>query len=488
MERGSAGETSGNVELELITRKRRSIAVALKTTPLRDRDKLTGMLWFARDEGLGKRVRQELTHLASRDSLTGLFSRRRFEEELNLEIGRSRREQYPCAVLYLDLDHFKDVNDVFGHAAGDELLTRFSELLLSQVPETDVVARFGGDEFTVLLPHTDIERAREVAEKLLKAIDRQEFNVNGQAVSMTASVGIARIPEDGRTQEELLSSADMAMYQAKETGRNRVCDYGGELDLHGLIEERLEWRRRIAEAVAHDLLILHAQPILDLNSGETSRYELLLRMPSADGGVYAAAKFIDYAERFGMMRPIDRWVVRNGIRLAARYGRQYEDLVFEINISGHGFGDDQLLKIIASELASSGADPMRIVFEVTETAAINNLEQAKRFISDVKRMGCGFALDDFGVGFSSLHQLKNLDVDYLKINGAFIRNLSRDRVDQHLVKAIVEVSRVLGKGTIAEFVSDGQTLNLLREFGVDFAQGYHICRPGDITAFPTQAA
>jgi len=488
MERGAAGEASTNVNLELFTRTGRSVAAGLNTDPLRDNGKLTGMLCFVRDESGKKRFQQELTHLASRDSLTGLFNRRRFEEELNLEIGRSRRGEYSSAVLFLDLDHFKDVNDVLGHAAGDELLTRFSELLLSQVRETDVVARLGGDEFTVILPHTDIAGAREIGEKLLDAIGRQELSVNGQAMPMTASVGIARIPEDGRTQEELLSSADMAMYQAKEAGRNRVCDYGGELDLHGLVEKRLEWRRRIAEAVAHDLLILHAQPILDLNNGGISNYELLLRMPSADGGVYEAAEFINHAERFGMMRPIDRWVVRNGIKLAARQAGSSRDVVFEINISGHGFSDDQLPKIIANELASSRVDPKSVVFEVTESAAISNLEPANRFISDVKRMGCGFALDDFGVGFSSLHQLKNLDVDYLKIDGAFIRNLPNDTVDQHLVKAIVEVSRALGKATIAEFVSDGQTLNLLREFGVDFAQGYHIGQPADINTFLAQAA
>ena len=489
MERGSKGEPSTNVNLELFTRTGRSVAVGLNTNPLRDKGQLTGMLWFVTDESGRKRFQQELTHLASRDSLTGLFNRRRFEEELNLEIGRSRRGEYSSAVLFLDLDHFKDVNDVLGHAAGDELLTHFSELLLSQVRETDVVARLGGDEFTVILPHTDIAGAREFGEKLLDAIGRQELNVNGQAMPMTASIGIARIPEDGRTQEELLSSADMAMYQAKEAGRNRVCDYGGELDLHGLVEKRLEWRRRIAEAVAHDLLILHAQPILDLNNGGISNYELLLRMPAADGAVYEAAQFISHAERFGMMRPIDRWVVRNGIKLAARFGDgRHRDVVFEINISGHGFNDDQLPVIIANELVASRVDPKKIVFEVTESAAISNLERANRFISDVKRIGCGFALDDFGVGFSSLHQLKNLDVDYLKIDGAFIRNLPHDTVDQHLVKAIVEVSRALGKATIAEFVGDGQTLNLLRKFGVDFAQGYHIGKPADIATFLAQAA
>ena len=188
-----------------------------------------------------------------------------------------------------------------------------------------------------------------------------------------------------------------------------------------------------------------------------------------------------------MMWTIDRWVVRNRIRLADRYGSgKHRDVVFEINISAHGFNDDQLPKIIANELAAARIDPKRIVFEVTESAAISNLERANRFLSDVKRIGCRFALDDFGVGFSSLHQLKNLDVDYLKIDGAFIRNLPNDTVDQHLVKAIVEVSRALGKATIAEFVGDGQTLNLLRKFGVDFAQGYHIGQPADITTFLAQ--
>ena len=441
-----------------------------------------------------KQIEIELIYQASHDPVTGLPNRNMFMDHLRELIDISYGDsESQFSVIFIDIDNFKIINDSYGHLAGDELLrlisARCSKYIseLSSETTTLEMARFGGDEFAILLSgEAGSQIASPIAEEILRLLD-VPFEIAGQDVYATASIGITDSSMKYQQPEHVLRDADIAMYQAKEAGRNRVCDYGGELDLHGLVEKRLEWRRRIAEAVAHDLLILYAQPILDLNNGGISNYELLLRMPSADGGVYEAAKFINHAERFGMMRPIDRWVVRNGIRLADRYGGGvHRDVVFEINISGHGFNDDQLPKIIANELAASRVDPKRIVFEVTESAAIGNLERANRFISDVKRIGCRFALDDFGVGFSSLHQLKNLDVDYLKIDGAFIRNLPNDTVDQHLVKAIVEVSRALGKATIAEFVGDGQTLNLLRKFGVDFAQGYHIGEPADIATFLAQ--
>jgi predicted signal transduction protein with EAL and GGDEF domain len=364
-----------------------------------------------------------------------------------------------------------------GHWAGDELLTGVGKLLADRLRDTDIVARLGGDEFTIILPHTDVEQGRIVAEQLIATLGNHKFRLADQTFVITASVGIALIPEHGATAEELLSHADVAMYQAKENGRNRVCIYSPYTDWRAQTESRLNWRKRIGDALECERFQLYAQPILDLRTNEISQYELLLRMIDPDGEVVDAAEFIDSAERFGLMQAIDRWVVQRGIRFASEVNGSGRDVKMEINISGKAFADEELLPIIRRELASTQIDPHKIIFEVTETAAIHNIHEAREFVDELKRIGCKFALDDFGVGFSSFYQLKSLDVDYLKIDGSFIQDLPSDAIDQHLVKAMVEVARALNKETIAEFVADEETTQLLREFGVGFAQGYHIGRP-----------
>jgi EAL domain-containing protein (putative c-di-GMP-specific phosphodiesterase class I) len=272
------------------------------------------------------------------------------------------------------------------------------------------------------------------------------------------------------------------MYQAKENGRNRVCVYSANTDWRAQSESRLSWRKRIGDALECDRFVLFAQPILDLSTNRVSQYELLLRMIDTNGSVIDAGAFIDSAERFGLMQAIDRWVVRQGIRIAAEYARRGRDVRTEINISGKAFADDELLPLIRSELTSTQVDPRNLIFEVTESAAIHNIHEAREFVDELKRIGCRFALDDFGVGFSSFYQLKSLDVDFLKIDGSFIQDLPNDEIDQHLVRAIVEVARALNKETIAEFVADEETTHLLRELGVGFAQGYHLGRPRDAWA------
>ncbi len=430
-----------------------------------------------RDISERKRFESQLVQMANHDPLTGLFNRRRFDEELERHVSEAQRYDLRGALLFMDLDTFKDVNDSRGHHAGDELLFALARLLREQLRATDIVARLGGDEFAVLLPHTDMEQAQVVAADLLDTIRNRTFVAGGSPLRITASIGMALFPDQTASAGECLSRADLAMYRAKDEGRDRVCLFTPDGDWQAQIESRISWQQRVREALENDRFVLHAQPILNLADGRISQHELLLRLDGGGGEFVLPGMFLDVAERSGLIQDIDRWVVRQAIRLIAEHQAAGDDIRLEVNLSGKAFADQELLPMIQRELIAAGVDPGRLILEVTETAAIANVDEAEKFLRTLKALGCGFALDDFGVGFSSFSHLKHLPVDYLKIDGSFIRDLPRSTVDQHLVQAIVGVARGLGKRTIAEFVGDGETLRLLREYGVDFAQGYFIGRP-----------
>ena len=474
--------TTGLHECELVAKGGRRVPVEINTRVMYKDGKPIGVQGTARDINDRRRFEQQLIHLASHDPLTELFNRRRFEDELQLQLARAKRFATRGTLLFLDLDHFKDVNDSLGHRAGDELLTSVALLLRGLLRETDVMARLGGDEFTIILPYAAVAEGRAIAKKLLTSLQNHSFTIVGQPLAITASLGIALFPEHGVTAEELLSNADLAMYQAKQNGRNQISVYSTDIDWQSQIEARLGWRRRIWEALNEERFILRAQPILDLRSNETSQYELLLRMIGEDGEVIDAGRFIDNAERFGLIQSIDRWVVKEAVQLLADHRRSGRELVLEVNLSGKALADRKLLKIIERGLAEGTVNPRNLILEVTESAAISNLLQAQDFIRNLKALGCRFALDDFGVGFSSFYQLKQLPVDFLKIDGSFIREVATSDVDQHLVRAIVELAHALNKETIAEFVGDQETVEVLREIGVDYAQGYHI---GEAAELPT---
>jgi len=446
------------------------------------RDASGAVIGFAgtiRDISERKRFESQLVHVANHDPLTGLFNRRRFDEEVERHLSEAQRYDLHGVLLFMDLDQFKDVNDSRGHHAGDELLSALARLLRDRLRETDVVARLGGDEFAILLPHTDVDNARAVSADLLDAIRSHTFVAGGSPLRVTASIGIALFPDHAANAGELLSRADLAMYRAKDEGRDRWCVFASDGDWQGEIASRVGWHQRIREALENDRFALYAQPIMDLADGRLSQHELLLRL--ADGGEFVLpGLFLDTAERSGLIQDIDRWVVRQAIQLIAAHRSAGRELRLEVNLSGKAFADQELLRIIQRELAGTGIDPASLILEVTETAAIANIDQAQSFLRTLRALGCGFALDDFGVGFSSFSHLKHLPVDYLKIDGSFIRDLPRSPVDQHLVQAMVAVARGLGKRTIAEFVGDDETLNLLKEFGVDFAQGYFIGRPAPL--------
>jgi len=421
-----------------------------------------------------------LTRAANFDRLTGLPNRRRFEESLR-RVGQGSHRDTRGALLLLGLDDLKAVNDGLGHKAGDEVLLRVAQLLGDQVTEDKWVARLEGDEFALLLPAADVHQAEVVARTLLQKMREQPILIGGQVVRTTASAGIALVGEHGTTADRLLGCADLAMFEAKAAGGNSVRLYDAASGAQALSEARLRLKQRISDALERDRFVLYVQPIVHLRRRETSEYEVLIRMLDERGELVPPAEFLDIAERFGLINEIDRWVLRHAIRLLGEQRRLGRSAGLAVNLSGHAFDDDDLLPLIRRELIQRDVRPELLTLEVTESAAIADLGRAQKFIASLRSLGCRFALDDFGVGFSSFSHLKHLPVDILKIDGSFIRDLPRDEVDQHLVKAIVDVARCLDRRTTAEFVQDEETVELLRQIGVDYGQGYHLGRPAPAT-------
>jgi diguanylate cyclase (GGDEF)-like protein/PAS domain S-box-containing protein len=427
-----------------------------------------------------KELARRLEYFVDHDSLTGLFNRRHFEQQLTKETDRVARYGTPGAVLVIDLDNFKDVNDTFGHKAGDDVLKSVAGLLRERLRQTDIVARIGGDEFAVLLPQTNADHAQSVADELVRCLGRQMAVLADHSIHVTASVGVTVF--DGLTDVEVLAYADLAMYEAKETGRNRCAMYRPEAGRKDRGSTRFVEAERIRHALEEDRLILHCQPILDLGTNQICQYELLLRLPNDRGGEpLLPSTFLYAAERSGLILSIDGWVIRRAIALIAAHTRAGRKLVLNVNLSGKSIGDRRLAALIEEALAEAGIDPARLTFELTETAAIANVEEAKIFANRLRSQGCHFALDDFGAGFGSFSYLKNFPFDCLKIDGDFIRGLTTSTVDQLVVRALVDIARGMGKKTVAEFVTDEKTAGLLRKLGVDSAQGYHIGMPRPIS-------
>jgi diguanylate cyclase (GGDEF)-like protein/PAS domain S-box-containing protein len=423
-----------------------------------------------------KELARRLQYLVDHDFVTGLLNRRRFEDALAHETERVARYGAPGAVLLIDLDNFKDVNDSFGHRAGDDVLKGVAGLLRLRLRQTDVLARIGGDEFAVLLPGADADQAAVVADELVKALSKETAVLADRSIRITASIGVALF--DGLSDTELLAYADLAMYEAKEAGRNRFAVYRPVKGRREVVSSRLSEAEGIRHALEEDRLLLYGQPILDLGTNEITNYELLLRLPQEAGGEPLPPNaFLYVAERFGLIQAIDGWVVRKAVALIAEHGRAGRRLKLHVNLSGKSIGDTRLAALVERALDEAAIDPTLLIFELTETAAIANIEEARRFADRLRARGCGFALDDFGAGFGSFYYIKNFPFDYLKIDGAFIRGLGTSRMDQLVVQAIVSIAQGLGKRTVAEFVGDAEAVRLLRQLGVDCAQGYHVGRP-----------
>lgn len=426
-----------------------------------------------------KELARHLEYLVDHDFLTGLHNRRYFERELAREVERARRYGTPAALLVIDLDHFKDINDSLGHKAGDNLLKNVAGVLRQRARQVDVLARLGGDEFALLLPQTAAEETEIVADEIVKSLNQRMPVGADQSIVVTASVGVGI--SHGLSDTELLAYADLAMYEAKEAGRNRYAVYHPVKGGRQRVSARLAEAQRIRRTLEEDGLLLYGQPVINLQANTLHNYELLVRLPGEPGGEpLLPSAFLYVAERFGLIQAVDAWVTREAIRLIAEHARAGRRLVLSVNLSGASIGDPRLASLVERALDDADVDPTCLIFELTETAAIANIEQAKTFATELHACGCQFALDDFGAGFGSFYYLKNFPIDYIKIDGGFIRGLASDPTDQLVVQAIVTIAQGLGKKTVAEFVADETSANLLRAIGLDFAQGYFIGEPRPI--------
>lgn len=421
-----------------------------------------------------KKAQRQLEYLAMHDHLTGLYNRHYFETALRQMAASTSRGAGTHALMYLDLDHFKVVNDTFGHYTGDAMLREISSLLLSRVRKSDCLCRIGGDEYGLLVHNTDSEQARQVAEDFRMLIQSFQSLIGNQQVGISCSIGISEIDGLAGSPEEYLKRADIALYVAKRRGRNRVHFYDPEDKESEELRNSLNWTRRLRQAIEDDQLLLHFQPVLHIASGEIVHYEALVRLNLPGRGLVMPGEFIPFLEMAGEMAMLDHAVLRRTLHVLKEHSGLHR---VAINLSAQAFNHEGFNSVVEELLEEVGVAPQRVIFELTESASMSNIPATQRMIKRLQEIGCEFAVDDFGTGFSTFGFLKQFPADFIKVDGSFIAQLENNLVDQALVRAITQVARALGKQTVAEFVENEVVLNLIREIGIDYAQGYHIGRP-----------
>lgn len=429
-----------------------------------------------------KKAERRLAWLADHDPLTGLFNRRRFEHELEHAIASAKRYGHSGALLFFDLDQFKYVNDTSGHSAGDRLLVKIGESLPRLLRGVDIVGRLGGDEFAVILSRATGDEAIQVTKKILAHIRDTEFSVGERVHKVSASMGIAMFPDHGGNQQDLLTRADLAMYQVKESGRGGWYLLSSDDQSHRIMQERVMWKQRIEHALLESRFVLYVQPIVDIRKATVSHYEVLLRMQGDDDAIFAPFNFIEVAERSGLINTVDRFVLSETIKHLANARDRGIVLRLTVNLSAHAFNDPELVSLLERLLTETSLDPSQLIFEMTETAALADLAAARRLMETIGAIGCQFALDDFGTGFSSFYYLRQLPFEFIKIDGSFIRALADRPDDQVLVKAMGEIARAFHKKSVAEHVEDAQALQLLMDYGIDYAQGFYTGPPVPISS------
>ncbi|SIP90386.1 PAS domain S-box-containing protein/diguanylate cyclase (GGDEF) domain-containing protein [Janthinobacterium sp. TND4EL3] len=471
----------------LLTREGRRIAIEESAAPIWSRDgDILGAVVVFRDVSHERKLSQELSWQATHDMLTGLLNRREFEHLVAGALHTAKQDGHVHALLYLDLDQFKVINDTCGHGAGDVLLQLLAKMLQGRMRDSDILARLGGDELGVLLPHCPLDHARQIGEQLRQAVREFRFAWDERSFELGVSIGIVEISQDSKSMSELLSAADQACYLAKEQGRNRLHVYQ-EADV--MLAQRhgeMLWISRLNEAFTHDYFRLYAMPIVHLRDRPEYHDEVLIRIRNGKGDLILPGTFIPAAERYDMMLSIDRWVIRavcqhiQSVRdslpplEAMAESRRRAPALYSVNLSGMSLADTGLHDYITGQFVQYAVAPEQICFEITETAVIANLPQAQVFMHKLKALGCRFSLDDFGSGFSSFGYLRALPVDYLKIDGVFVRDIASNAVNRAMVKAINEVGHVMGLKTVAEYVENDATLAIIRELGIDYAQGYAV--------------
>ena len=425
---------------------------------------------------LGER-NEKLSRLANHDVLTGLFNRRRFVEELRKEVRNVARERKTSALLFVDLDQFKYINDTCGHPAGDRLIRKVADQLQRCVGDSGTVGRFGGDEFTVLATGVAKAEAQALAESILEDLRKVAHVEDDNVFHVHCSIGITIIDSDRFDHDDLISQADIACREAKASGRNRLAFHDlSERDVEQMAAD-VNWVSRLREAIDKNLLMLRYQPIVCIATGETTHHEVLLRMRADNGEIVSPDAFLPAAVRFGLMAEIDTWLIETAIAELARYRQDAPDLRFALNLSANAFEAENLAAFVMSQLARQDVPPDSVTFEITESLAMRHLNHVEKQIAGLREIGCQVSLDDFGTGYSSFSYLQKLPVDYIKIDGSFIKDLVRNPVDQKMVKMIGEIGRAAGMKTIAEYVQSGAAFTLLGRLGIDFAQGFYIGRP-----------
>ena len=460
-------------EICIETRSKNNIWTQLKLSQLhRTQESLTYSICL--DDITEKRKSQEqLNYLATHDSLTGLFNRHYSEEHLK-KISQDLEYAQAHALIYIDLDHFKIINDTFGHQQGDDLLKEISQLILKKTRKTDVVCRLGGDEFAIFLHKVTPQKVLQTAQAIQNVISDFSFLIHEQRINLGCSIGIAMIDGTLNKIDEYFKRADIALYVAKGRGRNLIHFYNTSDDVSSELKNRINIAQKVRTAIRENRLVLFFQPIFDVKKNQISHYEALVRLKEKDGTLVFPGDFIPAMESVGEMHILDRWI----IKLATKALQEYPVLTnIAINLSAQAFKDESLVPIIMENLHLTQVDPGRITFELTESASLFNLQITKDVIQQLHHLGCSFSVDDFGSGFSSFAYLKELQADYIKLDGSFIRNLEHDPMDQALVKSMVQVIQAIGKKAVAEYVENEAILKLLIDMGIDYAQGYHIGHP-----------
>lgn len=459
-------------EIELIPRVRRALTLRRQMnhcTELQRRQKQT--------EQRARELENRVQYLAGHDPLTGLYNRARLEEAIDSALIDARAGHGQSALLYVDVDRFKMIRDYAGHPAGDRLLRNVADALRQVAGEHQIIAHIEADEFAVLLRNRSLDEGETVAEALRQTLAQVSFRTNINIYTVQASIGTAAITTAGVGCEPVIRRARQASYVAKKRGGNLVHRYQRD-DAELIDREKVaHWAPLLRRALSDDHFRLVFQPVLNIGDVTIDHYEVLIRMLDDKGSLLPPGTFIPVAEQMGLIHDIDRWVITEAITVLGRQNRALPALSLSINLSGRAFQDDSLVPTIRQQLEKTGIEPSRVTFEITETAAVNNFQRTRAMVTQLHNLGCRFALDDFGAGFASYSYLKEFPFDSLKIDGAFIKNLPHDETDQILVKSMVNIARTLGKKTTAEFVGNSQTLELLRDYGVDRAQGFYIGRP-----------
>jgi diguanylate cyclase (GGDEF)-like protein/PAS domain S-box-containing protein len=459
-------------------------AIEIAASPLRVEDRLAGAVVLLHDVTELRGLHRQMSYQATHDALTGLVNRREFERRLEEAAEAARRGEAAHMLCFLDLDRFKIVNDSGGHLAGDSMLRELAKLLRDAVRDSDTVARLGGDEFAMLLVGCPLDKARQIADDVCRSVAAYRFTWHDRVFNIGVSIGLIEIGRESGPVEQLLASADSACYVAKKEGAGRVVVYSARDEAVGGTSGEIEWLQKLQGAIKEERFALYYQPIVsaienaDEAEGEGPSVEVLLRMLDESGKEIPPGDFVHAAERFRLMASVDRWVVQTTLRALANNAFHLgRDRSVAINISGQTLGDPQFLEFVVECLDNTGVSSAQVCFEIAESAVIGNLEHARRFVGVLHGMGCKFTIDDFGSGVGSFSSLKSLELDYLKLDGSFMRNLARDSVSQTMVTAMIKLARTLNFKIIAEQVEDSAALDAARKMGVDYVQGFVIARP-----------